>query len=358
MAVDNKKIRKLDRREHDRTRELYEAVFPEDSQLFVDYYYDQVADENEIYVVEKEEEICAMLHLNPYEVHLDGDVYPLHYIVAVGTRQEYRHQGMMKSLLKASLHEMYERKEPFTFLMPADEAIYRPFGFGYFSEQNFRTVVPKEYRGCPALECFLAEMADVPDLAWEAVRILKEKYRVYARRTEGYFARLLDEQEAQRGEVVVLAKERAPKGYLVYSAEDARVEIRELVVEPGLEEEVLGALSDWFFYDEQIKVYGFPEKLENEDTVKKPLMMGRIVHLEAFLESLKSDISIKLCFSITDEMIPENTGSYEAEITPFGGKVRQLEEMEVQEKKPEKLELAELLGRLLPKESIFLHETV
>ena len=26
--------------------------------------------------------------------------------------------------------------------------------------------------------------------------------------------------------------------------------------------------------------------------------------------------------------------------------------------KPEKLELAELLGRLLPKESIFLHETV
>ena len=158
--------------------------------------------------------------------------------------------------------------------------------------------------------------------------------------------------------MVVLAKERAPKGYLVYSAEDARVEIRELVVEPGLEEEVLGALSDWFFYDEQIKVYGFPEKLENEDTVKKPLMMGRIVHLEAFLESLKSEIPIKLCFSITDEMIPENTGSYEAEITPFGGKVRQLEEKEVQKKKPEKLELAELLGRLLPKESIFLHETV
>ena len=92
VAVDNKRIRKLDRREHDRTRELYETVFPEDSQLFVEYYYDQVADENEIYVVEKEEEICAMLHLNPYEVHLDGGVYPLHYIVAVGTRQEYRHQ--------------------------------------------------------------------------------------------------------------------------------------------------------------------------------------------------------------------------------------------------------------------------
>ena len=34
VAVDNKRIRKLDRREHDRTRELYEVVFPEDSQLF------------------------------------------------------------------------------------------------------------------------------------------------------------------------------------------------------------------------------------------------------------------------------------------------------------------------------------
>ena len=36
VAVDNKRIRKLDRREHDRTRELYETVFPEDSQLVVD----------------------------------------------------------------------------------------------------------------------------------------------------------------------------------------------------------------------------------------------------------------------------------------------------------------------------------
>lgn len=61
-------VRRLRRQEHSRTRGLYETVFPEDSQRFVDYYYERVAKENEIYVVEDEEEIRAMLHLNPYPV--------------------------------------------------------------------------------------------------------------------------------------------------------------------------------------------------------------------------------------------------------------------------------------------------
>ena len=61
-------VRRLRRQEHSRTRGLYETVFPEDSQRFVDYYYERVAKENEIYVVEDGEEIRAMLHLNPYPV--------------------------------------------------------------------------------------------------------------------------------------------------------------------------------------------------------------------------------------------------------------------------------------------------
>ena len=67
-------VRRLRRQEHSRTRGLYETVFSEDSQRFVDYYYERVAKENEIYVVEDGEEIRAMLHLNPYPVCLyDSD---------------------------------------------------------------------------------------------------------------------------------------------------------------------------------------------------------------------------------------------------------------------------------------------
>ena len=59
-------IRKLEPQEHGKTRALYEEVFSEDSRSFVDYYYTEKTRDNQIYVVEEEGEIQAMLHLNPY----------------------------------------------------------------------------------------------------------------------------------------------------------------------------------------------------------------------------------------------------------------------------------------------------
>ncbi|MDO5424834.1 MAG: GNAT family N-acetyltransferase [Eubacteriales bacterium] len=352
--METREIRKLPRREHDRTRELYETVFSEDSRQFVDYYYDQVADENEIYTVEENGTICSMLHLNPYAVHLGSQVFDLHYIVAVATREAYRHQGMMKSLLKKALEDMREREEPFTFLMPADAAIYQPFGFTYISKRNYRVFEPKDYRGLPALENYPATMADVPDLAWISERILSQDYEVYTKRTETYFARLLDEQEAQRGEVVILAENRDPKGYLVYSAEDAHVEIRELAVEKGCEERVMGALADCFFYDEGVKMYGFPKSLETEDTIVTPFLMGRIVCLPALVKSLRRENPAEFFFRLTDDLLPENSGCYRCRIGKDGGELVRLDFSE----ELEAVTPGALLERLIPPDTVFLHEVV
>ena len=62
------KIRKLETGEKLNTRKLYEEVFSEDSKDFVDYYYEEKVKDNQIYVVEEDGEIQAMLHLNPYEL--------------------------------------------------------------------------------------------------------------------------------------------------------------------------------------------------------------------------------------------------------------------------------------------------
>ena len=123
--------------ENQRARKLYEEIFDEDSPAFVDYYFRVKAAENEIFVVENEkQEILATLHLNPYKMMFCGEKAKTNYIVAVATRADCRHQGMMRSLLQASLQEMYRREETFTWLMPAAEAIYRPFGFRFIYEKN------------------------------------------------------------------------------------------------------------------------------------------------------------------------------------------------------------------------------
>ncbi len=122
-------IRYLDREEHERSRALYEEIFIEDEKDFVDAYYRIKAKDNEILAAEADGRIVSMLHRNPYTFRLRGELVPADYVVAVATKVTFRHQGLMRSLLTKALHDMYGQRYPFTFLMPADEAIYTPFDF-------------------------------------------------------------------------------------------------------------------------------------------------------------------------------------------------------------------------------------
>ena len=133
MRENKMKIRKLDQSEHWKTRSLWEQVFSEDSQEFVDYYYYIKTKDNTIYVIEEDDEIRAMLQLNPYQVKLQESVVPSDYIVGVATQAEYRGRGYMRNLLIHALQDQYSQKMPFTFLMPASESIYTPFDFVWIS---------------------------------------------------------------------------------------------------------------------------------------------------------------------------------------------------------------------------------
>ena len=124
-------IRKLDPTEHSATRSLYEEVFSEDSESFVNYYYTEKTKDNIIYAVTEDGEIRSMIHLNPYDVMVNKKEEKLHYIVAVATQEPYRKRGYMAALLKESLQAMYRQGEPFTYLMPASEKILLPPRFPY-----------------------------------------------------------------------------------------------------------------------------------------------------------------------------------------------------------------------------------
>ena len=82
-----------------------------------------------------------MLHLNPYELMVNGSKKDVDYIVAVATREPYRKRGYMGKLLRKALRDMYVSGRSFTFLMPASEAIYTPF--------DFRTVDEQDSKLCP-----------------------------------------------------------------------------------------------------------------------------------------------------------------------------------------------------------------
>lgn len=81
------KIEKLEVSQHLDTRKLYEEVFSKDEKSFVDYYYQEKTKDNIIYVVREDDDIQAMLHLNPYTLMVNGTEKESYYIVAVATEK-------------------------------------------------------------------------------------------------------------------------------------------------------------------------------------------------------------------------------------------------------------------------------
>ena len=217
-------VRKLRQEEHGRTRRLWETIFTEDTPEFLDYYYSVKTNDNEIYVIEDNGEIVSMLHLNPYEMRVQDKVYHTHYIVAVATDERYRKRGLMRQLLNHAMHVMADRDEPFTFLMPADEAIYKPFGFEFIYEQKREKVAGKKPQDI-TLTITRAGEEDCQQIAEFANEYLKE-YDVVTCRDAKYYNMILSEQVSENGGILVARRDGKIEGVFCY-AKEKEFEIRE-----------------------------------------------------------------------------------------------------------------------------------
>ena len=344
------KIRKLEREEHGRTRRLYETVFPEDEPCFVDYYYQCTARENTVYAAEdgtedKHAEIRAMLHLNPCRISWDGKAETIPYIVAVATQKEYRHHGLMRQLLTASLQDLYAQRIPFAFLMPAAEAIYTPFGFrrawGWRWEEEavlsgekknsgrepekekcreafgiLRAASIEENTAAPAEQCSEQQLLE---LSSRVNAVLSSKFHLFSLRSLEYYRKLDREQQASGGKLEILfARENGRKVPV-----SARCTAKE----------------------------------------KFPPMMARIIHLESFLCHIRSREQKTFYLQITDKLLPENSGFCKIKLTPAGGELVPINSDETERfnqeiKTVDITEIPELLGEDNPFASAMICEVV
>lgn len=172
-------IRYLSDNEKRNSEALYRAAFPEDKDAFVKYYYSYVTKDNQILVLEQEGEICSMLHLNPYQISVNGVAEDAYYYVAVATKKECRHQGMMRKLLYKSLNDIYQQGHPFTYLMPADKAIYEPFDFRIVYQQK---------------------KIELPVNPEEANKEMAGLFDVYTLRDDWYVEKMLEEERVCEGD--------------------------------------------------------------------------------------------------------------------------------------------------------------
>lgn len=266
-------IRKISDAEKGKTRKLYEEIFSEDSVSFVDYYYTEKTRDNTIYVVEEDGAVRAMLHLNPYTLMVNGKEEPSHYIVAVATEKEYRKRGYMAALIRTALGDMYQAGESFTFLMPAAEEIYLPHGFSTVYEQEQRCYegegnLPEEWSAKRAAP------GDGARIGAAAEKSLRGRAKVYAKRDEAYYERLIREYESDGGCLMICEKD----GQIV---------------------DCLPAVP--------------------QTSKDRPKIMVRPVNVRRLLLLLELNYLTAVCFRVTDPLIPENNQVFMLTGTEFSG---------------------------------------
>lgn len=326
-------LRKLESGEHRNTRELWETVFSEDSKEFLDYYYYFKTKDNEIFVIEEDGGIRSMLQLNPYTLWIEEDSRPCHYIVGVATECAYRKRGYMGALLRRAMEEMYGRKEPFTFLMPAAERIYTPYDFRFVYDQSQteeggadpgcfeqQDMLSFGHLSCKTVTFEDASMGDAGEICAFVEAHFTEKWQVYAERNEEYYHTLIFEQQSEHGGIRLIRAEGRLAGFFLYADEDG-LEIREPLSLPEYEAafaQAVLALTEG--RGDRVKLYAW-----EKGTKRIPMIMARILHLESMLSCMKvrEGQEMDCSFAVLDPFLPQNSRVWRIQGGETdGGKVR------------------------------------
>ena len=309
--------RRLSRQEKPLCRALWQEIFTEDSEAFLDYYDRWKTEENQCYGIFEEDRLVSMLELNPYRLMVLGHEVESRYIIAVATRPEYRHQGLMKRLLKKSLEDMRTEGLPFLYLMPAAEAIYDPFGFRFIYEANAGT----EISSVP--DRITAKVQQDPERSMSEIlefsdRVLPHISDCYTRRDASYYRMLLAELKSESGGLVQVRERDRIIGLVPFWG-GKNPEIREILSLPEDGEAVLrAAVSEIAGHGQnqpvdgpvpEIKIPVMGASFPMEE--KKPVIMARICHAGRFLELFRlKKGNLELELHLTDALIPENSGVY------------------------------------------------
>jgi predicted acetyltransferase len=396
-------VKYLSGTEKQESRSLWEEAFPEDSKSFGDYYYAEKVKDNRILAIVEGSEaasrenrrygveqrkifseqrpgtsvgqyhsgvpeaqsqelesaavrqrahvqrsgawrVDAMIQLNPYQLHVDDLRWNVDYIVGVATRKDKRHRGYMSTLLSKMMTDMKKDQVPFCFLMPADPAIYRPFGFTYIFDQPKwkldETKVGSLKRKPLIPESDSAEYKNrLKDAAEWLENWLKQQYQVYAVRDEDYIRRLAKEIVSENGYLDVLYED----------------------------DHIVGLQSAWGWDKQEQRLLYVKEKFrKKEDVSVKPAIMARIISPEVFVKAIRlkdsvKDADVKLQLQVEDPLIEENNRTWIWTLNHTGSKLERVYEdvfADPKTKKPEadlKLTITEmtewLFGYRIPEQA-------
>lgn len=280
----------------DKVRDFIDRYVPEDAIL--GYY-----DESNV--------LSAMLFILPFEIYIYGSIFSMGGIASVSSMPETRHGGKVAELLKTSLRVMKERGQTVSMLGPFSYEFYRKYGWELGFDRINYTIPAENLDG-------FKKIGNIKPFEEKYLDILNDIYTEYAKRHNCCAVRnkmlwtdfvLKDPygRNHPRYTYIWFNNQGEPRGYIVYSIRDNRMNITEMIY---LDQEAKeGLLWFLFVHQSQIKeVYwstapderlhlDFPNPRIKMEL--SPWMMFRVIDVKGALINRRYCENIDVHFSIS-----------------------------------------------------------
>lgn len=305
--------------ETENIKEIWNYCF-DDSDSFVNYYFNDKYSRLNTVVVDEGEEIVSSLQLNQYKLTLNNKTYNSSYVVGVSTLPQVRGRGYMKNIMKFTLRELYAKGQLVSILMPIDYRLYRRYGYEHCYDQLEYTIDIEDLKRFKISgrlhkinESHINDLIDISNFFLKDIN-----GNVY--KSNEYYKNLFKEVKSENG-YMYIHEDEGSQGYIIYFLNGDKMFVREIFYKN------INSLKSMlkFIYNHNTQcrevVISSPINdkirfvLDNPKTSQikiKPFMMGRIINLEDFLESLEidSDLALEANIFIEDQFLSENNGVF------------------------------------------------
>lgn len=289
-------------------RDMWRSIF-DDPQAYEDFYFQTMYPKNRVLAAEIKDEIVGMIHLNPYQLYVNGSLHHLHYIVGVATLKSFRRQGIMRQMLVKCMQDMADAGEIFTYLMPANKAYYEPFDFAFI--QQFQQVKLSGISGESAIRELKEE--EFSQTANDICAYLENKYQVFTRIDRHYLAQLKKECLAEDGELLVYKPKGHFQGFCCYGQDETGVFLRQIFAD---EPQVMIEELQKYFGDSSMEL-----TLDGKGTCDGDRIMARILRLDLLFPFIKGRQEYEFVIHIEDSYLEQQNGNFKITAHPEGCRI-------------------------------------
>ena len=309
------KIRYAKSNEIENIKEIWNYCF-DDSESFVDYYFKDKYNQINTIVVDDNGEIVSSLQLNQYSIILNNKNYDTSYVVGVSTFPHVRGKGYMRHIMKFTLDELYKKGQLVSILMPIDYRLYRQYGYEHCYDQleyniNIEDLKSFKIKGdiYKVNKSYFKHLVDINN---EFLNNINGSVK----RDENYYENLIKEVKSENGHVYI-HKDKEFRGYIIYFINGDNMFVREVFYKDI--DSLKSMLKFIYNHNTQCSKVTISTPindkirlvLENPKTAKiniKPFMMGRLINVKKYLETLeiKSNLELETNISVIDNYLDEN----------------------------------------------------